>query len=206
VSTAVPTDAPGHPLSRLPVLFVCTGNVCRSPVAAWAWERALDGRGVTAQVSTAGHGALVGASPDPLAEAAAREAGLTPRTHRARQLAAADVQAAHVVLALDRDGRRAAVELVPRASRYSFTLIEFGRLVTDLVASGTTVAPDGIVAAAASRRGFAVGPRDLRDDDVPDPYGRLPRRHAEAVTRIVAETERVVEAVMLLSVESPVRS
>lgn len=194
VSDTPPRIAHRDPFSPLRVLFVCTGNVCRSPVAVWAWERALAATGEVARASSAGHGALVGADVDPLAERAARAAGLTPAPHRARQLGVSDVTSAHLVLALDREARRAAVALVPRASASSFTLVEFGRLVADVAASGVEVGVGGVVAAAASRRGFVVGPRDRGADDIPDPYGRPFRVHVAVVDRIVAETDRIVAA------------
>lgn len=197
--------ASGDPLTSLRVLFVCTGNICRSPVAAWAWQRALPGAGA-AVVASAGHRALVGAAADPQALSAARAAGLTAAPHRARQLGAADVTSAHLVLALDRDARRAAVALAPSASASAFTLVEFGRLVADLASSRLELAVDDLVPTAASRRGFVVAPRDLADDDILDPYGRPDRVHRAVVERIVGETERIVAALESLTASRRVRA
>lgn len=81
------------------ILVVCTGNICRSPMAE-ALLRARLGRRVR-QVASAGTGALVGFPADPLAVEVAAEHGLDLSAHRARQVALPLLSSAELILTLD---------------------------------------------------------------------------------------------------------
>src|SRR4051795_10625813 len=66
------------------VLMVCTGNICRSPMAQVLLEQALRKRGFDVRVESAGLGALVGRGADPMAMQLMEKRGLDLKTHRAR--------------------------------------------------------------------------------------------------------------------------
>src|SRR5258708_37002330 len=68
------------------VLFVCTGNICRSPLAASLLERALKERSIEMTVSSAGTGAWDGAPASEGAYLVGLERGLDLSGHRARLL------------------------------------------------------------------------------------------------------------------------
>lgn len=199
-----PTPAESSPSARrsprdLKVLVVCTGNVCRSPIVEWTLADRRLGGGGRFRVSSAGRAAIDGAAIDREAERAARDAGLAPRPHRARLLRADLVESAELVLALDRDARASAVRLVPRASAYAFTLVEFRRLVTDVAASGRRVDLDDLVGVVAARRGLLVPPPEAGYDDISDPYGGPPRLYATVVSRMLSEVDQVVEALSTIA-------
>jgi protein-tyrosine phosphatase len=82
------------------VLFVCTGNSCRSPLAA-----AIAG-GLGLEAASAGTGALGGAPATAEAQAVAAERGLDLSTHRAQLLTSEHVDWADVILAMADDHRR----------------------------------------------------------------------------------------------------
>ena len=67
------------------VLFVCTGNVCRSPMAEGIFRRAVQGRG-DYRVISAGLGALEGQPPSAHAVAAVKELGIDISNQRSRML------------------------------------------------------------------------------------------------------------------------
>jgi protein-tyrosine-phosphatase len=97
------------------VLFVCYGNICRSPMAEAFLRRAIAERpelhGI--EVASAGVAAIDGNRATRLACAAVRDAfGLDIGAHRARQLLA--TFDADLVLALDQDSLRLARRLAPR--------------------------------------------------------------------------------------------
>ena len=66
------------------LLFVCTGNICRSPMAAGIARERL--RGSDVEIGSAGTHALVGRSAEPSAVVAAQEAGALILDHRGAQL------------------------------------------------------------------------------------------------------------------------
>ena len=93
------------------ILIVCTGNICRSPMAEGLMAAALPGH----QVSSAGTGALSGYPADVLARELMLEKGMSIDAHRARQLNLTLCQRADLILVMDRDQRT----LVQQ--RYPFT-------------------------------------------------------------------------------------
>ncbi len=87
------------------VLFVCLGNICRSPTAHAVFERLVDAEGLAQQiqVDSAGTGAWhVGDAPDGRAVSAAEARGYRMKHLRARQVEASDLQTFDFVLAMDR--------------------------------------------------------------------------------------------------------
>ncbi len=87
---------------QIAVLFVCLGNICRSPLAEAAFRRELAGRGLTATIESAGTGGWhAGHPPDPRAQRVARLQGVEIGGYRARQVVAADFRAFTHILALD---------------------------------------------------------------------------------------------------------
>lgn len=79
------------------ILVLCTGNICRSPIAEALLKAALPAR----QVHSAGIGAMVGWPADPHSVSLCTEAGVTLDAHRARQLTGEMMQAADLVLVMD---------------------------------------------------------------------------------------------------------
>jgi protein-tyrosine phosphatase len=152
------------------ILTVCTGNICRSPVAERLLRAAL---GDHVAVSSAGVSAVVGNPIHPGMVVLLEHSGIPADRFAARQLASRDVRAADLVLALTRDHRARLVEEAPAALRRSFTLLEFARIVTSpdlppISAGPVDVRLRALVPLATRHRAAA----SLADsDDVPDPYG-----------------------------------
>ena len=82
------------------VLFVCTGNTCRSPLAAALAHRFLVNRGWEAEVESAGTSAEEDSPASEPARQVAREAGLDLERHRARLLTGPMVREADLVLVM----------------------------------------------------------------------------------------------------------
>ncbi|PJJ65649.1 low molecular weight phosphatase family protein [Compostimonas suwonensis] len=188
--------AAGRDEGRVGVLFVCTGNICRSPLAE-AVFRARSGGGVDGAglpVGSAGLHAVVGAPMDGIPAQLARDAGADSQ-HRARQIDRDSVSRAALVLTMTREQRTQLVREFPSALRRAFTLAEFLRLLGDPAAPVRPEAPAAPVGLAASQRlgelvagaGSARGSLGSHDDDdIADPYGRSRETHERVGGRIVA--------------------
>jgi protein-tyrosine phosphatase len=97
------------------LLFVCTGNTCRSPLAAALARRELAARGIHATVDSAGVNPVENAPASPTAVAAGREAQLDLASHRARLLLRSDVLAADLILVMEETQKRFIGVLAPEA-------------------------------------------------------------------------------------------
>lgn len=88
------------------VLFVCMGNICRSPTAEGVFRRMVQEAGLEERVhvdSAGTHGYHLGAEPDRRSQAAAARRGYDLSALRARQLLPEDGERFDLVLAMDRD-------------------------------------------------------------------------------------------------------
>ena len=95
-------------------LFVCMGNICRSPVVEAVVRDHLSKVGLKVDVASAGtEDYHVGAAADRRAISSARTAGYDLSTHRARQVSLTDFEAFDHVLAMDQVNLRALRSLCP---------------------------------------------------------------------------------------------
>jgi len=86
------------------VLFVCLGNICRSPLAEAAFRAEVERRGLEVEIDSAGTGAWhVGRPPDRRAQAVALRRGIDISGYRGRQVRPEDFRRFTHMVALDRD-------------------------------------------------------------------------------------------------------
>ncbi len=83
------------------ILMVCTGNICRSPMAESLLAANLQRGGVRAVVESAGIAAQVGRHADPTAQALLLARGIDLGPHRARQLTAEMLRSFDLVLVME---------------------------------------------------------------------------------------------------------
>jgi protein-tyrosine phosphatase len=108
------------------ILVVCTGNICRSPMAEALLRAHLARLRPAATVGSAGLAALEGRPADPLAVALLAERGLDLSAHRARQLTPELVAAAELVLVMEAEQQRHLERLAPSARGKIQRLGRFG--------------------------------------------------------------------------------
>jgi protein-tyrosine phosphatase len=88
------------------VLFVCMGNICRSPTAHGVFQALVDAQGLgnSIRVDSAGtHSYHAGSAPDPRSQATARARGVDISGLRARRFVSGDFHDFDYLLAMDRD-------------------------------------------------------------------------------------------------------
>lgn len=91
---------------KVSVLFVCMGNICRSPTAEGVFRKVIDDEGVAHafEVDSAGtHAYHIGEAPDPRTLKAALTRGVDISWRRGRQATASDFDKFDFVLAMDRE-------------------------------------------------------------------------------------------------------
>ena len=96
------------------VLFVCTGNICRSPTAEGVMRKMVADIGLDVHVESAGtHDYHVGHAPDERALHHAKGRGYDLSAQRARQVRAQDFDEFDVILAMDRGHLKALQRIAP---------------------------------------------------------------------------------------------
>ncbi len=101
------------------ILFVCMGNICRSPTAEGVFRRKIEEAGLehAIEIDSAGtHSYHIGKAPDPRALEAAARRGIDLSSLRARQAKPVDFERFDYILAMDRDNYRELKYLAEQAS------------------------------------------------------------------------------------------
>ncbi|MBT1002788.1 low molecular weight phosphatase family protein [Paenarthrobacter sp. DKR-5] len=159
------------------ILTVCTGNICRSPMAERLLQAGLDevcpGE---FEVRSAGTHAMVGWDMQPQVQGLVHVLGGNTEGFEARLLTPQILQGQDLVLAMTREHRSAVVGMAPTLLRRTFTLREFARILPHVTPEGMTTAErwKSIFLPAARIRTRVTVPAE--EDNIIDPY-----RHDEVV-------------------------
>ena len=182
----MPPDEPGGPFG---VLFVCTGNICRSPTAEALARRELARYpGVPIQVSSAGSHALEGNPVASRSMLAASARGASLERHLARELTRRRVRAADLVLCMAAEHRPFVLSYDRSAANRTFLLATFARVAVqwDWLAGS----PAELVALAAEHA------RELDGDDIDDPLGHPAEAYAACAERLDGLVTPVIAALV----------
>lgn len=185
--------------SEFSILFVCTGNICRSPLAELLLRSSSNAPELT--TFSAGTRALVGHQMPAEQQAIAKELGIQdPESHRAQQLSQQHVEQADLIIAMEREHRSEAVKLSPRALRRTFTFRELARIAAHVPDEDVNFEDSDdlvenlkiLIEAAAINRGVSVPYERPEDDDIIDPYRRSNETYQESKNQIVTALGAVV--------------
>lgn len=171
---------PPTSLARVHVLFVCTGNICRSPTAERLTVAYARERGQELTSSSAGTHGLTGHQMDPDAATVLHQLGGDSDGFVARRITPRIADEADLILTMTARHRDAVLAVAPRKLRTTFTLLEAVALAE---ASGARTIAE--IADARSRHTVAAL-------DIDDPYRRelevyeqIGQQIADAVPRIL---------------------
>jgi protein-tyrosine phosphatase len=142
---------------RTAILFVCLGNICRSPLAEGIFRSVLEERGLESafEIDSAALGDWhVGSPPDPRSVSIASRFGIDISGQRARQVSAADFTRFDVIFGMDRDNVRRLRQLAPEEARNRI------HLFLDYALGRTEEVPDPYYEGEES---FAAVYRTIRD-------------------------------------------
>jgi protein-tyrosine phosphatase len=173
------------------VLFVCSGNVCRSPIAerlTRAYAAVHDLPHLTAE--SAGVRALVGFPIEPVAARVIEGLGASADGFRARRLRPEMIKRADLVLAMTEQIRDRSMELLLGTSHCTFTLAEARRIVVD---TGARTVPE----LAVARRDYG----EVDEPNISDPVGLAESAFTAVGDRIAAELIPLLDALDLESGE-----
>jgi protein-tyrosine phosphatase len=117
---------------RRSILFVCTGNICRSPTAEGVFRLLAQKAGLELRIESAGLGDWhVGQAPDERAQHHARQRGYDLSAQRARQVRRRDFEEFDLILAMDNGHLRELQRMAPAKHRAKIRLFVGDRDVPD---------------------------------------------------------------------------
>ena len=118
------------------VLFVCLGNICRSPTAEAVMRSLVESRQLDLEIDSAGTAAYhIGKSPDPRSQQAALKRGMSMSGLRARQVSEHDFYEFDYILAMDSANYQDLISIKPNNASAAVVLFlrEFGSMEYDEV-------------------------------------------------------------------------
>lgn len=116
-------------MNKINVLFICLGNICRSPTAQGIFTQLVNSRAISERfnIDSAGTSAMVGWPPDERAQRIASTQGVDLSHLRARQLRSADFEQFDWLIVMDKQNLTQARHYAPSAAleKRLFRLLDF---------------------------------------------------------------------------------
>ncbi|MGG1612884.1 low molecular weight protein arginine phosphatase [Paenibacillus phoenicis] len=183
------------------ILFVCTGNTCRSPMAEGMLRKLARDRGLDVEVRSAGVAAMKGASISRHAEAVLRDRGIKD-TFESTPLYAELAEWADLILTLTQGHKRQVIHSFPETADKIFTLKEYVEEDASILAAleeFRQLAADRELARALGKEWPAEQQRRLDElhlrlpaFDISDPFGGSRADYDRTAAEISAALEKLI--------------
>ncbi|MFT4009796.1 MAG: hypothetical protein QM655_07100 [Nocardioidaceae bacterium] len=188
-----------HHVVVVDLLYVCEGNVCRSPYAHYVTAFAVRELADPPMISSAGTKPREGASIEAEEDTMLRDLGIDASRHAARRLRSADIMEAELVLTATRAQRTHVVRKVPQAVQRTFTIRQVASILSgapisfdDLVPDATLGGRDRVARLAELLRYYRIGGGPPELDDVVDPHHKRSSKHLQAVREMAPAISMVI--------------
>lgn len=147
----------------LDILFVCTGNICRTPMAEYLLKEIIDRENLQdlMRVGSAGTGALEGYPAAEFTAAVGKAHGIDTTAHRARSINPQILKEADIILCMERHHQNDLYQIFPHFKEKIFLLKKF------------------------------AGGNSETDGSIRDPYGGPKSTYEETFLEIEKEIERI---------------
>ncbi|WP_336711212.1 arsenate reductase/protein-tyrosine-phosphatase family protein [Arthrobacter sp. USHLN218] len=187
------------------ILTICTGNICRSPMAERLLQQKFDEiRPGLFEVRSAGIQALAGKPMDARAEGLLHVLGGTSDGFVARQLQEMHLANVDLVLAMGVEHRDRILTLMPRLLKRTFTVRELARMVEAIAADPQLEIPGGTsddeveyrwkrLPHLAALKRYETRAVDPLEDEIVDPYRRDDEVYRQMVRDLVPALDRLVD-------------
>lgn len=175
------------------IMFVCTGNICRSPMGELLMARYLSG--TTLRISSAGTKGLPQHQIDPSSARLMRSVGIEPGGFRSRRLTRAMADEADLILCFEKRHRKEIVALNPAAVRYTFLLDDFANMCEYCARNGM-VAGRTIQERLESviKKSSMIRPMVPEPVDIADPHGQDYGKFCIAAEQTNAAIRRILKS------------
>ena len=173
------------------VVFVCSGNQCRSPAAEALLRARVEAGGVT--VTSAGTLDIAGRSGPSEMVAAVTALGGDMTTHRSRGFGGVDLPNADLVIGFERHHVATAVVDGGAKPERTFLLKELVRLLGAAPAPSGEGAERARAAVAAAHEARRRGPAFVQDEELDDPIGRGRKVYESSARDISALVDRLAD-------------
>lgn len=192
------TSTPSGP-DRFRLLLVCTGGICRSPLAEQLFRRDFAARSDVVFAS-AGLEAMAGTPMDDRSADISRRLGGDPRGAVGKGINAPVVGGADLILVMTQDQLQDLTRRYPPATRKAFTLLQLVGILAGMSATepSAQTAPDRLrsLVEAASRQRYLAGAGPF---DIADPYRRDDELN-EQVGAVIHDAVRAVSHRLMLEI------
>lgn len=173
------------------IMFVCTGNICRSPMGELLMSRYL--ANTTVQVTSAGTRGLPMHQIDPSSARLMDSVGIDSSGFRSRRLTREMAESADLILCFESSHRKEIVTVAPKTVRYTFLLDDFANMcrysAEHGLVKGTTIQErlQSVIDASSFIRPSVASPKDIAD-----PHGREFAKFRQAAD----ETNRALRTIL----------